>query len=272
MRAATFGESLRRCGVSNAGVREGGNDWPVLHAFVDESGQRGTTAAASDHFVMSAVVFRTKSFPNASRAMQNIRAATGRQPTHEVSFKRLSPAHRSAALEVVGGQAWLKVINVVVCKRHLNDPTMDDAKRYMFAFRMILERLSWLGATHHEVVEYTLAHIVRFKLETLREYEAKLRARDDTSIDWKWLDPNGGKLNQPKVLEPLQLADLAASATGIAFNPPPNGTETVTTYLELMRPRLYRGRTDDGKVTSYGMKMHPWNEATKAAYPWVAAL
>ena len=257
-------------GPRGVGARE--EDSPVLHAFIDESGQRGVTAAASDHFIMSAIVFRTKSFPNSATAMQAIRTVTGRQPTHEVTFKKLSPAHRSAALEVIGGQAWLKVINVIVCKRHLDDPTMDDAKRYMYAFRMILERLSWLGDTHHEVVEYTLAHIRRFKLETLREYEDKLRARDDTSILWRWLDPRGGQLNQPRTLEQLQLADLTASATGIAFNPPPNGSGTVTTYLEYLRPRLWRGRMDAGPVVSYGMKMHPWNEATKAAYPWVAAL
>ncbi|SKW00052.1 Uncharacterised protein [Mycobacteroides abscessus subsp. massiliense] len=31
-------------------------------------------------------------------------------------------------------------------------------------------------------------------------------------------------------------------------------------------------RRQAGSITSYGLKMHPWNSKTKAAYPWVAAL
>jgi hypothetical protein len=45
---------------------------------------------------------------------------------------------------------------------------------------------------------------------------------------------------------------------------------TETRYLVEMSPRLYR--KPDGKLTSYGLKMHPWSDSARAAYPWVTAL
>lgn len=141
--------------------------------------------------------------------------------------------------------------------------------RYLYAFRFLLERISWLAKQHGEQAQYTLAHIRRFKLENLRDYEASLRGLP-TEIKWPNLDPKGGDISQPKILEQLQLADLVASSCGIAFNSPENTGVVETSYLRALRMRFYQ---PSGKsLTSYGLKMHPWNENTKAAYPWVAAL
>jgi hypothetical protein len=62
---------------------------------------------------------------------------------------------------------------------------------------------------------YTLAHVRRFRLAKLRQYEAKLRAIE-TTIKWPYLDPHGGRLSRDDELEQLQLADIAASATADA--------------------------------------------------------
>ncbi|WP_250291423.1 hypothetical protein [Frankia sp. CiP1_Cm_nod1] len=62
---------------------------------------------------------------------------------------------------------------------------------------------------------------------------------------------------------------MAASATFPAFEQDQYGN-TEDRYLRELAPRLYRrpGRP----ITSYGLKVHPWNETTGAAYPWAAAL
>ncbi len=114
-----------------------------------------------------------------------------------------------------------------------------------------------------------MAHIVRFQTSKLREYENKLRGSYDCKIEWSHLDPRGGRFNQPQSLETLQLADLAASATAAAFNPDKYGN-TEERYLKEFSQRLYRRA--GGHLPSYGLKMHPWQATTKAAYPWVAAL
>lgn len=146
---------------------------------------------------------------------------------------------------------------------------MNVDHMYLYQLRMLLERLSWLAKSHKEVATYTLAHIRKFQLSSLREYEDRLRGMQ-TQIQWEFLDPAGGSIDQPQRLEPLQLADLVVSAHACAFNPDKHGN-TERRYLEEARPVIY-SHTKASPLTSYGLKMHPWSESTKAAYPWVAAL
>lgn len=140
----------------------------------------------------------------------------------------------------------------------------------MFTFRLLLERLSWLAEDNASVLSYTLSHVRRFPLAKLREYEAKLRfLGDETTIKWPHLDPAGGRLDNDTNVEQIQLADMAASATAEAFEPKEDGS-TDTRYLRQLVPRLYRH--PNRALTSYGLKMHPWNDAAQAAYPWVLDL
>lgn len=60
-----------------------------------------------------------------------------------------------------------------------------------------------------------------------------------------------------------------ASATLLAFERD-TFDNTEVRYLTEMSPRFYRRA--GGKLTSYGLKMHPWSDSARAAYPWVAAL
>jgi hypothetical protein len=251
------------------GAQDPGHDGQMLYAYIDESGQRGHAQGGSRHFVMSAVMYRSASVTRATDLLAQLRTMTGRQPTHELSFKKLSDPHRATSSTVLAAATWLKIATVVVCKDHIGNTLPDDNMRYLFAFRFLLERISWLARSHDEVADYTLAHIQRFRLENLREYETALRALE-TEIKWSHLNPAGGQINQPRVLEQLQLADLVASSCGVAFSPPENTGVVETSYLRALRPRFYEPK--GGRLTSYGLKMHPWNETTKAAYPWVAAL
>jgi hypothetical protein len=114
-----------------------------------------------------------------------------------------------------------------------------------------------------------MAHIVRFQMAKLRDYEARLQADPDCRIEWNHLDPGGGKIDQPKRLEHLQLADLAASAIAPAFNEDDHGN-LEQRYLRELSPCLYRHGSGPTRLTSYGLKLHPTN--TKSAYPWVADL
>ena len=117
-----------------------------------------------------------------------------------------------------------------------------------------------------------LAHVKHFKLGTLREYEKALKG-EDTQIAWAHLDPKGGQLDQPNNIEQLQLADLAASATYLAFEKDEYGN-TERRYLLEFASRLYcRGeKPKENRLTSYGLKMYPWNDQAKRLHPWVQDL
>lgn len=242
----------------------------VLHAFVDESGIVHMTPSSPDHFIMTAVVVRDTNLPRVASLLGQLRDDIRRPADQYLSFKDIRLHNdRLRVSDVIGKQSWLRTISVVVCKRHLQGslPSIDHA--YLFTFRMLLERLSWLAADHGEVATYTLAQINGLKIDKLRDYERRLRGME-TTIQWDHLDPKGGKIDQPQRLEPLQLADLVASSTGRAFNGEKPWNYTEQAYLRNLSSRIYRkpGRP----ITSYGLKLHPSRDAVRAAYPWIPAL
>ncbi len=240
-----------------------------LHAFIDESGQRARSASSSDHFVMTAVLVADEDLHRCAALLAQLRADLNRRPGDHLTWKNIKEhSRRLHVAKTLGSQSWLTVSSVVVCKRHLSGTTMNDDQSYLYTLRFLLERLSWYARDRGRVLHYTMAHIVRFQLSKLREYENKLRSASGCQIDWSHLDPHGGRFGQPQKLETLQLADLAASATGAAFNADTFGN-TEDRYLREFSQRLYRR---SGQLTSYGLKMHPWGPTTRAAYPWVAAL
>lgn len=207
----------------------------------------------------------------ATELLATLRLELHRRSGDHLSWKNLKPhGQRLHVAKTLAGQGWLTVSAVVVCKDHLAGDLLDDDRRYLYTLRFLLERLSWIARDRRRILHYTMAHIQRFKLSRLREYETALRTRE-TSVKWDHLDPNGGKIHQPQKLELLQFGDLTASACGSAFNTDGYGN-TEQRYLKELAPRLYRRGHVDNRLTSYGLKMHPWCADTKAAYPWVAAL
>lgn len=250
------------------------SDRPSLVAFIDESGQRAMTAASSDHFILAAVAMPESYLPRAAKWLADLRKDLGRGPNDVLHWlKYPSHSHRLRASQELGRQGFARVSAVVCCKRHLPKPrdfTADHA--YMFAFRMLLERLSWLAQEREMDLSYTLGHVKGFSKTTLREYEGRLRAMSPSICKIKWEHIVGnGAIERPETEEMLQISDVAASAIGAAFNPDPFGN-TERRYLANIAPRFYRGPDDGGRLTSYGLKMHPWKDNTRAAYPWVAAL
>ena len=241
-----------------------------LHAFVDEAGQRARTPKSSDHFVMSAVVVPSENLIDATATLASLRSDLRRQPGDTLHWRNIrGHSQRLRLAQIIGSKPWLTVTSVVVCKPYLTGPALDDDTAYLYTLRYLLERLSWLARDQGRVLTGTLAHIVRFKLAKLRAYEHILRRAPGCQIAWQSLDPAGFAIDQPHRVELLQLADAAASATFAAFEADTfNNTEI--RYLVELSPRLYR--RPPGPLTSYGLKMHPWTDSARAAYPWVAAL
>ncbi len=242
----------------------------LAHAYVDEARQRSVTTKSSDHFLLAAVIVRDQDMPKVAALLATLRADTGRQPGDELHWRNIKGhSQRLHVAQVIGAQAWLTLSAVVVCKRHLGPALPAEDHAYLYTVRLLLERLSWWARGSGHLLTYTLAHIIRFQLAKLRGYESILQAQPGCQVAWSALDPKGGRLDQPNRVEALQLADLAVSAIFAAYEPDPYGN-TERRYLEALAPRLYRrGR---GALTSYGLKMHPWTDTTRAAYPWVAAL
>jgi hypothetical protein len=248
---------------------------PKLLAFIDESGQRSMTKNSSDYFVLAAVLMPERRRVEGEEWLARIRTDLRRQQGQVLHWKQYV-AHRDRlhVSQEFGRQGFARASAVVACKRHLThsrDFTEDHA--YMFAFRLLLERMSWLADERNMELEYTLGHVRGFAKSKLREYEATLRAmdRNDCKVRWDCISNQPSRIDRPENAEMLQLSDVIASAIGAAFNQDEFGN-TEQRYLQAFANRFYRGRDDRGRLTSYGLKMLPWSEPTRAAHPWVAAL
>lgn len=243
-----------------------------LFAFVDESGQRSFTQNSSDYFVLACIAIPESRLPDAADWLVGLRSDLGRQPLDTLHWNKF-PAHTSRlrASQALGEQGFGRALAVVSCKRHLQrEPSFTQDHAYMLAFRYLLERLSWLARQRRMELNYTLAHVRGFPKAKLREYEAKLRVSEN-QIDWSCVSSVPSKIERPETVEYLQIADIVASSIGVAFNPDKFGN-VETRYVHEYKDRFYRGWEDTRDLTSYGLKMHPWTDNTKAAHPWVAAL
>ncbi len=243
----------------------------MLYAYIDESGDRSHSHKARDHFIMGAVAAQEQDRASVTRLLVDLRAHLHRRPTDVLHWANIrSHPQRLYIAQTLGVAEFLTVSSVIVCKRQFprEDAILDEDRAYLYTFRYLLERLSWLARAHRTELDYTLSHIVRFKLDKLRKYEAVLRQEAGCQIDWRFV-ARPGKIDQPGRIEELQLADLATSAIAAAFEPD-DFHNTEQRYLHCIAPRLYRH--PGGALTSYGLKVHPWNETTRAAYPWAATL
>jgi hypothetical protein len=221
---------------------------------------------------MAAVVIRAEHLDQGQVLLDSLRTDLRRLPEHQIHWKNIKGhGDRMHAASSLAGLETITVSSVVVCKRYLPPGRLaaDEDSAYLYTLRYLLERLSWIARDDGRMLTYTLAHIVRFRLEQLRDYENRLRKKPDCNIHWDSMSP--GRLDDPKRIPLLQLADVAASAIAQAFEPDSHG-RTEPRYLKMLSPVLYRRGEGANRLTSYGLKMHPWNDETRAAYPWVAAL
>lgn len=246
-----------------------------LLAYIDESGQRAMTKGSSDYFILAAVLMPEHRRPHAEEWLARMRTDLRRQQGQVLHWKNYV-AHRDRlhVCQEFGAQPFARASAVVACKRHLpksRDFTEDHA--YMFAFRLLLERMSWLAEERGMELEYTLGHVRGFPKSKLREYEAHLRSmsRDQCKVRWDCISDTPSRVERPESEEMLQMADIIASSVGAAFNSDEFGN-TEQRYVQAYPRRFYRGRGDSKQLTSYGLKMLPWGETTRAAHPWVAAL
>lgn len=260
----------------------------MIYAFIDESGVVKHGSQTSPYFILAAAIVRDKNLGRISLLLGEMRRAMGRQPEHYFSFKDVrSHHHRLAGCNLIRQAGWLKISSVVVAKNELDEKAghqrkqdaeqeEDEAKldidvAYMYTFRLLLERLSWLGREYGEPVSYTLAQINRFPLSKLREYEGKLKTAE-TQIDWRYIDSRGGRINQPQRDEQLILGDWCASSIAQAFNPDKTSQLTEPHYLELIGPRLYRHGSGPKSLVSYGLKLHPCPPQPAVIYPFLQGL
>jgi len=235
----------------------------LYRVYVDEAGDRGLSAGASIHFVVSAVIVADSNDATVRHELAGTRSALGRGPGHVLHFQKLTHSHRLKAAQDLAGFSIATVTNVVIHKNLLGQPmpagNMAFISRpdpmYLWALRLLLERISWYCDEHGgDEAIVTFAHVRHFKAQKLHDYRKALNLTPGVQIRWPVFANHPFRIDGPQRVELLQVADTAASAVFKAVEPDAYGN-TETRYLTELRPVLYRRGTSN--VVSYGLKVFP---------------
>ncbi len=60
-----------------------------MHAFIDEAGQRSTSARSSSHFIMSAAVVEAHDLPSLAALLARLRLDLGRRPGDTLHWQNI---------------------------------------------------------------------------------------------------------------------------------------------------------------------------------------
>jgi hypothetical protein len=230
--------------------------------YIDEAGDRGISPRSDSHFVVAAVIVREDQDAAARAELATLRAALGRQHDQVLHFQKFSHSQRLKAVQDIGASSISAITNVVLCKRGFDQPDpagglayiTNPDPMYLWAVRLVLERVSWYIRDHGGgTAIVTFAHVRRFEVQKLHDYRVALE-RSDAVIHWPSFDGHPFKIDAPKRIEMLQVADSCASALFRAVEPDEYGN-VERRYLEVLVPKIYRrGRA---AITSYGIKVFP---------------
>ncbi len=238
----------------------------MWRTYIDEAGDRGRSAGSTRHFLVAAVVVRDADDAQVRAEHAATTAALGRHPSHALHFRKLTHPQKVKACQDVASSSVAMVTSTIVVKPALSGglPSTGAAAYitrpdplYLYAVRLLLERVSWYirdNGGGSSVV--TFAHLKRFKAAKLHEYRRALE-RSPTKIHWPAFAGHPFRVEQPKHVRLLQLADLAASAIFQGIEPNTYGNVELR-YLTELRPKLYR--RGSAPVTSYGLKVFPVSE------------
>ena len=221
------------------------------HAFMDESGDRGTRAASQGHFLFGGYVIDRDEEPQISAALAGVRREFGFPPGKHLHFSDLSHHRRLRLSQVIAGLPITALV-VALCKRAGGPKAPIHADLlYNWMARLVMERLSWyLRDEARSVGSLTFAHTKGYKTGKMHDYTQALKDQS-TQIDWSFIH-TPIRFSNTQTDERLQVADVVASAAGYAFEPQHGLTED--RYMRILAPRLWRRF---GQLGSYGLKLLP---------------
>ena len=139
--------------------------------YIDESGDRGMAPQSSRYFVVSAVIVADEAVGTTRHELATLRTSVGRSSGGVLHFRKLTHSQRLEAANRVAQMPILTCCNVILCKHELRMGPAQQAAHitqpdpmYLYALRLLLERISWYSDEHGQSKALvTFSHVRRFK-------------------------------------------------------------------------------------------------------------
>ncbi|MFG3488517.1 DUF3800 domain-containing protein [Streptomyces sp. NPDC047972] len=233
---------------------------PKLHVYVDETGDRGLSPAASTFFAMTALMVPEEDDWTVRHAAGGLRAVINTpKPLHWVNhFSAKHAARRTWAATTLAQMPSARVVHVIAPKNAVLQkfPGLHDTSRfYNFTAKWLLERVAyaaaqWPGGPRYANVR--LGHVRGMDHAATASYLDRVRRGlyDNYAVPWhhiRWPPTWVGT-----ALDGIQLADIHAGMLNVALTGAIND-EACAENLLLCKHQLYRTAT--GNLLGYGVKV-----------------
>lgn len=243
----------------------------VLRAYIDETGDRGSSGSSSDFFAFACVLVADEDEPGLRTAMsqlrRDLRVPAGR-PLHWKDHVKVFP-RRQHVSRTLAGVPGVQIIYVMVEKSAIPAQAFMRTNQetfYNFAAAMVMERIllaarDWPGGARAAVIKF--GHVRGFNHATTTAYfERRRRMQTPSWLPWH-LQRGDVKFDGPANWDGLQAADQYAGMLSAAIRQDQFGNYEPQHFL-LIRPQL---RRVNGQVWKYGFKLLG-NDATMTGLPW----
>ncbi|MEW9530833.1 DUF3800 domain-containing protein [Microbispora sp. NPDC049125] len=243
----------------------------LIRAYIDETGDRGVSAASSPFFAFAAVLVADEDEPSLRAAMSQLRRDLRTPPGKALHWKdhvKVYPRRQHVAT-TLGALSVLQVIYVLVEKAAIPAQAgmrHDQAIFYNFAAGIMMERIllatkGWPGASRDVVVRF--GHVRGFDHRTTCDY---FEIKRQSSPDWvPWNRLRGTvKFDDQAKWDGLQAADQYAGMLNAAIRTDQFGGYEPS-HLLAIRHQIRRDAA--GKSWKFGFKLLG-NDATITGMPW----
>lgn len=238
-------------------------------AYVDESGddglqkfrQPGAAGGASRWLIISACIIRASRDLEAVRWRDEIRAKCGSaKKGRDIHFKDFNHSQRRAACQLLHRKALR--FTSIIARKDVEEASAFQEKNqlYFYLTRYLVERISWFCRDMRPnvpegdgTVKIVFSRRGGMSYGDFRVYLERLRANPPTSIHWPVIDIAAVDAQDHSRVAALQIADIGASAVGLAIEPDKFGN-VEGVYIRELKEMMYQRR---GQVMSYGVKFLP---------------
>ena len=244
-------------------------------AYVDESGDTGTRGRGSRWFVLGCAVALDADAAAAREALVEGAAIAGQPEPSRLHFTSLSHDNKMGVIQLLADAPWTGIVVASdTTKIHPRSPLANPAHHYNYVARYVVERISRLAEEADEPASALFEHRKGVNFPQFRDYIGFLSERGERRVNPSYLPVERMRQLSKGDDSLLCIADGLAYACFRALEPDRKWKRTERSYLDALRPRLWRGPISDPDVHKWGMTLMPtpMRDSFVEEHPWIATL
>ncbi len=244
-----------------------------FYAYIDESGDEGTGGKGTKWFVITALIASQDEATALGSTYHRLKQRIDLSADKVLHWAELSHPRKKAVIEELANSNFT-ICTVLMDTQHPDivntNPKLKGKRLYFYAFRRLVERISWYCDDKSDKVRLYPENKAGIKYEELRGYLDYIQSQPECQIR---KDCILGV--QPKAKSQSNLLQLADSVCGAIYEAVEFKYGVIEdSYLLALKDKLYRR---GNKIFGYGIKFMPHKsnqipQLLTGTYKWLTTI